>query len=315
MRLIIHAGVHRTGTTSLQKTLERNAGILGERGVYYPPGQGGRHRQLAAALAKGGSDGKAALDALLDGAPATADSIVLSNEDFSMHRDLAWLDHARSRMEVRASFYLLRQDLWVMSWYNQNVKSAWNRKTSQMTPAEFLGEIDRFHWIDYFSLLERWAKRIGKENIDVGVVETGQVTDVVGDFLRRFDLHPEGMDLRRPRLNRSLPAPVLEFARRMNHADLPRAKRQLVSEALSHISGDVGPVLPIYPPDARTGVIERFAESNGKVAEQYLERQSRELFLEGRVAEDAPFLEPALPASETLVSDIVQPFVARLLAT
>ena len=36
MQLVIHAGVHRTGTTSLQRALEKARPALAARGIVYP---------------------------------------------------------------------------------------------------------------------------------------------------------------------------------------------------------------------------------------------------------------------------------------
>ena len=39
MRLILHAGTHKTGTTSIQKVLADNREWLRERGLIYPDGK------------------------------------------------------------------------------------------------------------------------------------------------------------------------------------------------------------------------------------------------------------------------------------
>lgn len=58
MKLILHAGTHKTGTTSIQKVLHDNRGWLQERGVFCPDGGGlfsdvRPHHQFARAVAKG----------------------------------------------------------------------------------------------------------------------------------------------------------------------------------------------------------------------------------------------------------------------
>ena len=53
MRLILHAGTHKTGTTSIQKVLADNRDWLRERGLIYPDGGsvfGGRSRTIASAM-------------------------------------------------------------------------------------------------------------------------------------------------------------------------------------------------------------------------------------------------------------------------
>ena len=48
MRVIIHAGIHRTGTTSLQRCLAGNRAALAARGFCYP-GTEVHHQSLAMA--------------------------------------------------------------------------------------------------------------------------------------------------------------------------------------------------------------------------------------------------------------------------
>ncbi len=52
MTLVIHAGIHRTGTTSLQRFLAENRAALAGRGVGYP-GEENNHQALAWALHRG----------------------------------------------------------------------------------------------------------------------------------------------------------------------------------------------------------------------------------------------------------------------
>ena len=47
MKVILHIGVHKTGTSAIQEFLFRNSGLLGERGVLYDdvtPEQKNHHR-------------------------------------------------------------------------------------------------------------------------------------------------------------------------------------------------------------------------------------------------------------------------------
>ena len=58
MRLILHAGAHKTGTSTIQRALFENRGWLRARGIFYPdprPRFGSRfraHHALAHALAR-----------------------------------------------------------------------------------------------------------------------------------------------------------------------------------------------------------------------------------------------------------------------
>ena len=66
----IHAGIHRTGTTSLQRFLADNRAALAGQGVGYP-GEATNHQALAWALKRGESGAEAVL-ALVEAAGAGA---------------------------------------------------------------------------------------------------------------------------------------------------------------------------------------------------------------------------------------------------
>ena len=313
MRLIVHAGIHRTGTTSLQKCLERNRAVLAARGVHYPPTEGGRHRSLLKAL-RDPAAGSDAIAVLADGVPDGTHTVIVSNEDFCQLKNVSWIDAARAHFDVEAVIYLARQDRWVMSWYNQHVKSAWNVPLARMRPDEFLNEIDRFHWLDYASLADLWAGRLGDDALHLRVLEADQVTDVMADFLELTLGDTDGLDLRRPRLNRSLPGPVLEFTRLLNEMGFPKKRRPLLLRALAQPSDSYGTALPIYAPATRNDIIARFAASNGRVAAERLGRPDGRLFIDAHVADDTPFEEPHLPPSEEFAQNIVGPFLRDALS-
>ncbi len=70
-RLLIHAGVQKTGTTSLQRHLQRNAGVLSDRLVILTPKEGSPMRPL----------GRAAIAFSLRQTPDTEDALRLAISD------------------------------------------------------------------------------------------------------------------------------------------------------------------------------------------------------------------------------------------
>ena len=194
MKLVIHAGIHRTGSTSLQRTLARNRAALAARGVAYP-GEGQNHQPLAWSLHRGQSGAEAVLALAAEARAAGAGLAVLSGEDFAIHRDLGWLAAVAAEVETRAVFYLRRQDHWLMSWYNQHVKWPFDPVKSRLDPQAFLAAIDDFYWIDYARLLGRWSAALGEGRVAAAVLETGQVEDVTTDFLARLGIDAAGLEL------------------------------------------------------------------------------------------------------------------------
>lgn len=308
MTLIIHAGIHRTGSTSLQCFLADNRAALRGRGIAYP-GEERNHQGLAWAL-KRGESGAGEVLALVEG--AGAERVVLSGEDFCIHTDLRWLREVAARQDTRAVFYLRRQDHWVMSWYNQHVKWPFDRRKSRMDPTAFLATIDDFHWLDYAALVDRWRAVLGRERVAVGVLETGQVEDVTSDFLGRLGLGRDGFVFDQERTNDSLPVHLLEIARNLELFDMRPGRRLRVLNALrAGLADKKTEARTVYSPQERTAILARYADANRKVAREAFGREA--LFLELPPAPDAPYFSfPDLPR-ETLISEWIAPVVRELM--
>jgi hypothetical protein len=314
MQLVIHAGIHRTGTTSLQRFLAANRAALAGRGVAYPAvaGSENNHQPLAWGIIRGerGPDDVLALAA----EAAAARLLVLSGEDFSVRRDLGWVRRVAEALDTRVVFYLRRQDHWLMSWYNQHVKWPFERKKARMDPQEFLARIDDFHWIDYQRLLDRWAEVLGEDRVGVSVLEKGQVEDTTADFLARLGIDPAGLE-EVERANDSLPVHMLEIARHLGLSELRPGQRMKLIRALRTGLADRAPTdraSTVYTPAERNAVIERFAETNRAVARRYLGRET--LFLEPPPAADAPCWRfPDLPR-DRLLDEWMAPVIRALLS-
>jgi hypothetical protein len=310
MQLVIHAGIHRTGTTSLQRALARNRAALLARGVAYP-GEAPNHQALAWELVRGKSGAREVL-ALVEAAGAPR--VVLSGEDFAIHEDLGWLAAVAARHDVRVVIYLRRQDHWLMSWYNQHVKWPFDREKSGMDPQAFLATLGDFHWLDYEKLLGRWSAVLGQEGVEAAVLEKGQVEDATPDFLARAGIDPEGLDLDAERVNDSLPVHMLEIARHLGLHELKGGKRTRVLNALREGLADRAPpgrVTTVYSPEERNRVLARFEASNRAAARRFLGREA--LFLEPPPGPDAPYWRfPELPR-DALLDDWVAPVVRALL--
>ena len=170
----------------------RTAPALAGQGIVYP-GEENSHQALAWALHRGQADPEAVLALVAEGRAVGARTVVLSGEDFAIHRTLGWLRAVAEHVDTRAVFYLRRQDHWLMSWYNQHVKWPFNREKSRMDPQAFLAAVDDFYWLDYEWLLGRWSAVLGEGRVAAGVLEKGQVEDTTADFLARLGVAAEGL--------------------------------------------------------------------------------------------------------------------------
>lgn len=82
MRIVIHGGMHKTGTTALQQLMSASAATLLKHGIYYPPGGPDAHYRCVGA--KGADWTPDAIQAQVEtGRRHGADTLVLSSETVS----------------------------------------------------------------------------------------------------------------------------------------------------------------------------------------------------------------------------------------
>jgi hypothetical protein len=309
MKVIIHAGIHRTGTTSLQGFLADHRGLLKSHGVGYP-GERPNHQQLAWALKRGDAGARDVNAIIEDGGPDQI--VVLSAEDFCIHTDLKWLAEVARSHEVRAVFYLRRQDHWIMSWYNQHVKWPFDRRKSKMGKGEFLETIGDFHWLDYSALLGRWTAVLGAANVSAAVLEPGQVENVIQDFIGRLGISCDGFDFNAARKNDSLPVHVLDIARNLGLYELPSQSRTKLIRALRQgLAHKAQPARTVYSPEERNRVLQRFDASNRALAKRIFGRDV--LFFEPPPSPAEPFFDFPDISREELIRDWIGPVVRELL--
>jgi hypothetical protein len=309
MKVVIHAGVHRTGSTSLQGFLADHREVLRNHGVCYP-GEAQNHQPLAWAL-KRGAAGAQDVNAMIE-AGGPDQTVVFSAEDFCIHTDLGWLREVARSHDVRVVFYLRRQDHWIMSWYNQHVKWPFDRRKSKMSKSEFLDSIGDFHWLDYSGLIDRWTSVLGAANVTAAVLESGQVENVIQEFVARLGIPQDGLDLNVTRKNDSLPVHVLEIARNLDLFELPPNNRTRVIRALRQgLAHKAQSARTVYSPEERNRILQRFEASNRALAKRIFGRES--LFLEPPPSPAEPFFDfPEMPHQE-LIHDWIAPVVRELL--
>jgi len=145
-RLLLHAGLHKTGTTAIQAFASRNRGELRRRGVWYPGYEPVRsvdhqsHNRLAHSFAQTGKRGLLSaqeIESLVDywQTQGSDETILISAEAFSRHvltdehndwlsQRVMYLRHVAESLnafEVDAVLVLRRQDEYVHSTYLEHV--------------------------------------------------------------------------------------------------------------------------------------------------------------------------------------------------
>jgi hypothetical protein len=202
MKLILHIGTPKTGTTAVQRFLHRNQRALTEYGFYHatPPHNLGHANSIANALYA--SDDRAVQTFLARHVKSArqrgADTILISAENFYVRSILVAMqrgevcpnaleDDRRVVEKLRALLpdelatcrivcYFRRPDRYAESLYNQHVK----RGVIDGTFNEFLSRIEPA--LRYDTCMSSWADVFGQSNCVVRLYDPVK-NDVVGDFV------------------------------------------------------------------------------------------------------------------------------------
>ena len=176
-KLYLHVGVHRTGTTSTQRFLKDNFVPLLTKGYLYPF-RVKRHDGQIRRLVKGEMsvhDFALDLERRADSQQFPINSIVISDEDMSLIQDFSLFAGLDDMFDVKVVVSLRRQDLWLESWYLQNIKWQWNPGLAHLSFAEFFKRRADFFWIDYATRFSHFEDVLGAGSVVAGVFEKGDM--------------------------------------------------------------------------------------------------------------------------------------------
>jgi hypothetical protein len=235
-RLLLHIGMHKTGSTSLQRFFARNRTVLGFMGIHYPKAYdaGGKllpkHNDIFQAISHEKDFGASHPD--LGSSAARIERLarqmeshritILSAEGFSGESPAFSEAFAplRDRFDIRVICFLRRQDDWVQSFYKQMVGSRAVREPRSF--GDFLAaESTRSH-LDYPQLLDWWAAAVGEQAIRVEIYNP--TTRVLPTFLNACGL-PKSLawlPFSRGNHNPGLPSGYIERIRAANAEGSPR---------------------------------------------------------------------------------------------
>jgi hypothetical protein len=302
--LVVHVGMGKTGTSSIQHFLRANEEVLADHGVLYPRSPGGRrHIRLGLFITPDDEFTGSRVARRQSQDPAWRDQILASPAAFRDAFETALVDeiHAarlprvllsdeavfgssegamrllgefarRHGAALRLVCYLRRQDDHVISRYQQAVKWGEVRRIAERT-----AELELAPTYDYAARLDAWSRLARPADLVVRRFERARFHggSLTQDFLDAagVDVAPAALVEEAPTLNESLDAESVEFLRILN---LHRVRRQGAEVGMINnrklvrrlASVPLGPTLTLPAPELDR-FMARWEEGNRRVARRW----------------------------------------------
>jgi len=296
-RLVLHLGLLKTGTTTLQSFLRDNPELLADIGVHYPkvgPENPDhpffRPKPPTAFLAEEVSHRFLAQELIVRrrGPPehmplwstafrlfenSGAHTAIISYENLSAEVSHYQFDAVAERLksfDVIGVIYLRPQESWAVSLYSHFVRDG---RTS-LSFAEYVESIR--HRLTYSVMLDRIRDQIPLDSLIVRNFDTASKTGLIEDFFRSLDLPdplsalPTDYRIR----NRSLPHWAVIFLLRCIQASFPTesltdVRKALIRRAASRRPLPLRPGLDLATPEERIGLRAVMSADARRLAENY----------------------------------------------
>ena len=302
MRLIVHIGYNKTGTSSIQSYCLRNAEALRRDGLCYPKigthGNGGHH--AVSKLLTGMPSNKVVntpIDLLNrireEFEESACETLLLSSEHLVLANSQnikAVRDAFRKEFgmdECKIVVYLRRHDLWFESLFNQAVKNIdsppWSLDIKDYI-IQLLGS--KGNMPQYHMVLERWAKEFGLESIIVRPFEFSQFKNgnLLNDFFENaFPQHEVKEDAVSMRANLSVPPEnlyMIGLLRRWPKSPERDAAIGRILRAPSATGTASSENFCTLTANQRKSIVEFFTPEYTNIARRFMNRTDGRLFLE-----------------------------------
>ncbi len=275
-RLTLHVGLHKTGTSAIQRAAAHQRDGLRQIGLHYPPSDPHvAHHSIASLFVKAFKHGDAGAMEKLTRQCETwiqncdGEHFLVSSEIFMEER--AYLRELgffrRFFSQVDAIIYLRRQDLMLESAYNQMVKQSG-------CTAEIMES--RAYFTNYTTATDPLEAGVGDGNVQVRLYEPGALRDddVFRDLLTTIGYTEQASTFNTPKsVNRSLGLASLEVMKALGNFKI-KNRSTFVSKVLDMSPGIFGErersmVGHYLRPNERTAILDSCASSNEKIRARY----------------------------------------------
>jgi hypothetical protein len=300
-RLVLHVGLHKTGTSYLQLWLYRNRERLKASGVAYPDFYlkmpNANHHKLADAIKSRGLDLKQAAKEL-DVASLDNEAVILSSETFSslFHRgrqDAQEFKEAFSMFfSISIVIYLRRQDEMLESSYAEIVKTGNSRPIEEM--------MDRpMNWL---SRLQFLSSVFGKDQVFARpYLPRDWVDQHLGmDFITTAQL-PQPTELENiDRANEAMGRRKTMFLAMIDKSRVPRLSQFIEQVRQTPAIRDDG-MKWLLSPAARRSLVAKYTTSNSTMCDAFFDGKFKEYF-----SSDPGDIDTWTPPEPISLAEVVQ---------
>lgn len=308
MTIILHIGIHKTGTSSIQRFASENRDELRKRGLWYPSyaeiGLADRygHHLLAHTIADVRTD-RFSLDnaqqfiETIRANKAPGETVLISSEPMYRHvlgdpsehywsRRRKYINNLRDiigESDVKILAVFRRQDDFIQSFYQERIRKSQYHK--RFLP--FLKEEELL--LDYHANLKLFGDFFS--DLKAIIFEDIRKPNLVESFFEALGIDVTDLDTSFS-ANRSLPVELVEYKRLFNKASPDDASMQRLTKKLSKFvenggaeSGDRVNWLSVQD---RIKLVESFADGNERLRREYTNGHSAPLFPPLEVSQSTP---------------------------
>ncbi|WBU62390.1 hypothetical protein [Paracoccus albus] len=270
-KMIVHAGWHKTGSTSIQKWCVQNYHVLRENGILYPMDEhllwDGHHR-LAREFSNRhtGCDTKINVPAIIEDYKKEAgNTLFLSSEEFEFipERGIRSLVGMAGQVEVKVLIFLRNIIDYLLADYQQNVRMETTKYRHDIYRFSF--QYNAYAKMNYLPLLQKWAAVLGADAVDLIRYEkaSGSVISQLKKYLQLCDVDTKDDD---KRANPSLQAVSLRVLQEINRTgDVP--EREEIIRRLYELEASDDQSYSVLDSELAEAFLKRIAAPTRRAAE------------------------------------------------
>jgi len=283
-KVLLHIGIGKTGTSSIQDMLFQYRHNFKELGVYYPedglfqsahhrlanlPGRAGKTQPIEHCLKKIKED-------FLNG---DCNTLVISSENlcYTTQETISAYYEILSDLDVTILMYIRRQDELLQSAFLEWVKKGWDYKENLNGYFNQYG--DSFLYTDR---LLPWSDTFGESNIKLRLYDKRVCPDVCADFLKQIDIKDISWEIKKYNSNPSIPPQTFPVLALLDKLSIQEKDRKKAVDFILHTSKtlDLSKGQILLSDEFTATAYEKYHDSNLIISDRYFSEIEKKYFMD-----------------------------------